>query len=267
MMSEARTACVTGATSGIGLAFARALAMRGYDLILAGRSADRLAHIADTIERDAAVRVQWVAGDLAEIGDQDALGAIIAATPSLTLLVNNAGVGSIGTLADGDLGDLRAMIAINVGAVAALSLAALPTIRRRHGHIINVASGVAFAAMAGAATYGGTKAFVTQFSRALALEVDADGATVQTLVPGLTRTNLGGAESSGFFDRFPPEWIMQPDDLVAASLIAMDRRETLCAPGVQDPECVLDALGAMELLGNAVSHHRPAARYLGRQTE
>jgi len=259
-MTSKETACITGATSGIGLAFAHALAARGHDLLLAGRDAGRLAHLANELEghgRD----VKWLAGNLAEEAGQNALCAAITATPGLSLLINNAGVGEVVPLEQTAIDDIRTMIAVNVSAVAALSLAALPAIKGNKGQIINVASGVAFAAMAGAAVYGGTKAFVAQFSRTLALEVEPFGCTVQTLVPGLTRTNLGGAEATGFFNQFPDEWVMSPEDLVQASLVAMDRQETICAPGVQDEQQIIAMIDAMQSLGMGVSSREPAARY------
>jgi len=262
MASMARgLACVTGCTSGIGLSFAKALAQDGHDLLIAGRNGQALIEVAASISEATGRRVETMSGDLGIEADLEALGERLWKRGDLAILVNNAGIGRIAPFEAIDQREIRETVAVNVTAVAALAHAALPALKANAATLINVASGVAFAAMAGAAVYGGTKAFVAQFTRALAVELESSGCRVQALIPGLTRTNLGGAAANGFFDQFPPEWVMEPDDLVRASLAALDRGEVVCAPGVQHPELIDRAIEAMQAFGMGVSSNQVAARY------
>jgi short-subunit dehydrogenase len=124
-----------------------------------------------------------------------------------------------------------------------------------------VASGAAFAAMPGAAVYGATKAYVVQLTRTLRQEAEVSDVRMQALIPGLTRTNLGGAEESGFFDNFPPELIMSPDDVAQASLAGLELGELVCIPAQEQADAWDRLDGELQDLGMAVSSSRIASRY------
>ena len=259
--SEPRTvALVTGASSGIGAAFADALAWGGSDLILVARRADLLAERAGRLKADFGVEVETLGADLADPEGLELACRRAADERRLSMLVNNAGVGGITPFSDMQEGAIQQMIALNVLALTQLTRAALPRLKARHGTVINVSSGAAFAVMAGAAVYGATKAYVTHFSRGLHEEVAQDGVRVQALIPGLTRTNLGGV-GTDFFDRFPPDWVMSPEDLVDASLKGLELGELVCIPAIERPEDWTEVGDALQKLGMSVSSDHTAARY------
>ncbi len=175
--------------------------------------------------------------------------------------MNNAGVGGIAPFIEMDETSIEQMIALNVVALTQLTRAALPRLMERRGAVINVASGAAFATLSGAAVYGATKAYVVQFTRTLQEEVGGEGVRLQALVPGLTRTNLGGVEGSDFFDRFPPEWVMSPQDVVEASLAGLKLGELVCIPAMEDLDRWARTAEALQGLGLGVSSNRIAGRY------
>lgn len=259
-------ALVTGASSGIGAAFAEALAHRGYDLIVVARRKGRLTAMAEGVKAASGAEIEVLAADLSESADIRRVADRLAQEPRLAMLVNNAGLGDIGAFADASPDAIDRMIAVNVTAVVQLTHAALPILKSRRGAIVNVSSGAAFMTMKGAAVYSGTKAFVTHFTRSLHEEV-GESVRLQALIPGLTRTNLGGAEDSGFFDQFPAEWIMEPQDLVKASLAGLELGELVCIPAVEDLSGWNEARERLQALGMGVSSNRTAARYNSGATE
>ena len=183
-------ALVTGASSGIGEAFARALAVRGEDLVLTARSGDRLQALADELAARHHVRADVIGADLADPGAPDAIVAELRARGiAIGTLINNAGFGSHGRFDQLGGAHERAEVMVNVFAPVALAHALLPAmIARRSGAIVNVASTAAFQPVPYMATYGATKAFVLSFSEALAEEVRAHGVKVVALCPGQTST-------------------------------------------------------------------------------
>ena len=183
-------ALVTGASSGIGEAFARALAARGQDLVLVARSAARLESLAAELGAAHGVHADVIVADLAEPSAADAIAAELAEREiEIGMLVNNAGFGSHGEFATLDGSRERDEIIVNAFAPVALTQALLPSmLARRHGAIINVASTAAFQPVPYMATYGATKAFVLSFSEALAEEVRSQGVLVVALCPGQTDT-------------------------------------------------------------------------------
>ena len=253
-------ALVTGASSGIGAGFADRLARRGYDLVLVARRADLLEEQARRLGAAHGVKVDVLPADLAEPSDLGRVERRLESEARLALLVNNAGVGGISPFSSMDETAIARMIVLNVLALTQLTRAALPRLLERRGAVINVSSGAAFAAMNGAAVYGATKAYVAQFSRVLHEEVAKDGVKVQALIPGLTRTNLGGVDSS-FFDQFPAEWVMTPEDLADASLAGLEMGELVCIPGLKSADDWTRLDEGLQALGMSVSSDRPAERY------
>ncbi|NYI40985.1 SDR family NAD(P)-dependent oxidoreductase [Demequina lutea] len=236
-----RIALVTGASSGIGEAFARLLAACSHDLILTARRGDRLTALAAELEHAYGVAVDVVVADLGTAGGRDVVAGVVESQP-IDLLVNNAGFGVYAPVAETDPAVLDAMIQLNVLAVMHLTRAALPgMLERRSGSVINVASGLAFDPTATRATYSGTKAFVVNFTRAIDEEVREQGIRVQVLIPGLIRTEFHDTSGTEI-GAIPAGWLMDPTDLAAASLTGLERGEVVCVPALPDAGKVAAAL-------------------------
>src|SRR2546421_7755004 len=211
------TTLITGASSGIGEAFARKLATQGHDLLLVARSEDKLIALCNELGRSQNIRAQYVAIDLSE---RDAPARLLAETVKrnleIDLLINNAGFGSMGDFAKLDLELELKMIDLNVRSLVELTHRFLTSMReRKRGSIINVASTAGFQGVPYMATYAATKAFVLSFSEALWEENRPFGIKVMALCPGVTET--------GFFDaarmQKPPARASQtPEDVVDTAL-------------------------------------------------
>jgi len=146
MTSAKGTALITGASSGIGAIYADRLARRGFDLVLVARGKEALATVAGTITDTTGRAVKTVRADLGNSEDLHRVEAILNDNPDITMLVNNAGVGSVEPLLKAKVDDMERMIEINVVALTRLVYAAVPGfVERKHGTIINLASALALA--------------------------------------------------------------------------------------------------------------------------
>jgi uncharacterized protein len=261
-ISSKGSALVTGTSSGIGEAFAERLARDGYDLILVARRRERLEALAQRLQGKFGVKAETLPADLTDSGELRQVEMRIAAHTDLSLLVNNAGRGDIMPFAEMPRDTAENMIELNITALVRLTHAALPgMLARGRGTIVNVSSGLAYGVLAPFSVYGATKAFVSHFTELLHEEVKSKGLVLQALVPGLTRTNLGGAEENKFFDRFPKELVMSPEDLVNASMASLSLGELFCMPLVEDPEAWARASQAIKDIGHSPLSSKPAARY------
>jgi uncharacterized protein len=224
-------ALVTGASSGIGEEFARKLAERGANLILAARSAERLTRLGADLARVNRVEVRKVAVDLAEpAGHAELLAAIDAAGVFVEHVINNAGYGSAGPFATLDPMREAAMVRLNCEAVVALTRGLLdPMVRAGRGGVINVASVSGFQAVPYMATYGATKAFVVSFTVALAAELEGTGVRAMALCPGPVRT--GFQEAAGISRPGIPLAELTARQTVERGLAAYERGEALFVPG------------------------------------
>lgn len=225
-----RTGLVTGASSGIGAAFAEALAREQYDLILVARRAERLEELAKRLGDARGIEVEVLAADLTDgAGMARVIERIEKSAPDL--LVNNAGRGTFGSFVDLDPERELDEIELNVSVLVRLTRAVLPgMLQRGHGDVINVSSLAAFQPMPFNATYGGTKAFVNSFTEALHEELRDTGVRVQALCPGFTRTEfqeIAGVERSAV----PSFAWMEAEQVVEASLRALERGDLVCVPG------------------------------------
>jgi short-subunit dehydrogenase len=263
------TAIVTGASAGIGAVFARRLAERGEDLVLVARRRERLDELASALQRDHGVAADVLVADLADADDL-ARVARRAAADDVGLLVNNAAISGYAPFAEADPAALAQVVALNVNAPVALARAALPgMLERAGGAIVNVASLLAFAGslppdpLPWRATYAGTKAFVVTFTRTLAAEIAGSPVRVQVLCPGYTATEFHmttGIEPVEGTAPPAPARAMDPEDVVHASLVALDAGEVVCVPGLEDPGAI-DALADAEAGVRAADWGRVAARY------
>src|SRR6266498_3875562 len=213
-ITERPNALVTGASSGIGAAFAERLAKDGYDLIIVARRRDQLESLAGQLQANHHVNIEVIVADLSKSDDLRTVEKRVAEDTALEILVNNAGFGAYMPFVQLDPDKAEELINVQVLAVARLTRAALPgMIARGHGSIINVSSRLAFSGPMGSsqlpkrATYAGTKAFINTFSQLLQSELEGTGVRVQALCPGVVRTEFHlhvGANPS----RFPPEIVM-----------------------------------------------------------
>jgi uncharacterized protein len=217
-----KTTLITGASSGIGEAFARRLAARGENVTLVARSEDKLASLCNELGRADNISAQYIALDLAE---EDAAEKLSAETErrglSVEMLINNAGFGSMGDFAKLDLKRELGMIDLNIKSLVALTHYYLKPMReRRRGTILNVASTAAFQGVPYMATYAATKAFVLSFSEALWDENRALGIHVMALCPGVTETNFFAAAKT---DKPPMRVAQTADQVVDTALGGLKR--------------------------------------------
>jgi uncharacterized protein len=238
-----RTALITGASSGIGEVFARQLAAASCDLILVSRSGDKLQRLADRLTADHDRRVEVIAADLSQPAPGAALAAAVAQLGmEVDLLVNNAGFGTVGAFHKQDPAREQQEIALNAAAVVDLAHAFVPgMVQRGSGGIINVASVAAFQPVPRMAVYAATKAFVLSFSLGLWGEYRGRGLRVVAVCPGPVDTNFFDATGNAKLRSSVPDRIMlSPESVVAGSLKALARGDTVYVPGATNK---LTALG------------------------
>ena len=218
------TTVITGASSGIGAAFARKLAARGRNVLLVARSEDNLITMCNELGRASGVRAHYIAMDLLQ---PDAAAQLFEETQRrgllVEMLVNNAGFGSMSDFSELDLARELEMIDLNVKSLVDLTHRFLKPMReRKQGTIINVASTAGFQPVPYMATYAATKAFVLSFSQALWEENRQHGVHVMALCPGVTDTNFFAASK---MDRPPMRTIETPEEVVDTALRALARRK------------------------------------------
>jgi uncharacterized protein len=228
------TAVVTGASSGIGAVYADRLAKRGYDLILVARNDDRLQTLSRRLAAETGRTVETIKADLNDKSDLAGIERRLKSDQSITLLVNNAGVGATAPLLDSDVEKMDEMIRLNVGALTRLTYAAAPGfVERGGGTIINIASIVAITPETLNGVYGATKAFVLALSHSLQHELSGKGARVQAVLPGATATDFWDAAGRPVH-HLPKEIVMTAEDMVDAALVGLDQGETVTIPPLAD---------------------------------
>ena len=230
-----RTALVTGASAGIGEAFACVIAERGYDLILTARRRERLEQLAQALQQKDGIRTLIVAEDLADPQAPERLmTAIAAAGWRVDLLVNNAGYGVPGSYADTTWDAQRDFLQVLVSAVAHVSHLALPgMIAREWGRIINVASLAGLMpGVAGHTLYAASKAFVISFSESLALEAVRHNVHVTASCPGFTLSEFHDVTGTREQMRRLPKWLWLDAPTVAQmGFDAVERGQVMCVTG------------------------------------
>lgn len=260
-LSEAETALITGASSGIGAVYAERFAARGYDLILVARDQARLQALAAKLTAAHGVKIDILPADLSLEAGIEAVEARLEQDQSIGIFVNNAGIARLGTLIEMSKKDISDIIQLNVNAAARLAAAATRGfVPRGKGRIINIASVLALISERFNTVYNASKAFMLSFSQTLHNEVSASGVKVQAVLPGATRTEIwsrAGADISAL----PPEMVMDVHELVDAALIGFDRDEIVTIPALPD-ETEFEAFTQARLkMGPHLSLDHAAARY------
>jgi short-subunit dehydrogenase len=235
------TALITGASSGIGAAFAERLAHDQHNVILVARRRDRLETLAKRLRDAYGVAAEVIVADLTVSDQLQSVEKRIAEEPQLDMLVNNAGFGGYRAFTSLDAETAENLIRLQVTAVTRLTRAALPgMVSHGRGQIVNVSSRLAFSSSLAAPTipkravYAATKAYVTVFTEILSTELAGTGVKVQALCPGVVSTEFH--ESMGLDpSRFPQSMVMKPEDVVQASLAGLRLGEVVCIPPLDDP--------------------------------
>ncbi|KOX03227.1 SDR family NAD(P)-dependent oxidoreductase [Micromonospora profundi] len=256
-----KRALVTGATSGIGRAFAERLAGLGYDLIIVGRREERLKEL---VAAHPEVNVRGIAADLSTDAGIDAI-AKVCATEDITLLVNNAGVAHYMPLADLSAEKARELAHVKTVAPTMLTRAVVGGMQARgEGAIVNVAGMIAFSGPAPSsvmprrAVYAGGLAFAVAMSQTLSAELDGTGVRVQVLCPGVVATEFHERQGMDL----SAVRRMSADDVVTASLRGLELGEVVVAPGVEDAS-LLNAIFSAELAAFNAQSPELASRYRG----
>jgi short-subunit dehydrogenase len=231
---------VTGASSGIGEAYAERLASRGHDLVIVARRAQRLAGVAGRLKAAHGVGVREVVADLSSAADLEQVCGVVRES-NLDLLVNNAGLANYGPFSDLDPELASELVGVNVLAPVMLARAALSSmVERRRGAIVNIASLLAFSGsiesswLPRRAVYAATKSFIVTFSQVLFNEVKDKGVFVQVVCPGVVRSEFHSRQGIDMGDAAR----MEPELVVEASLSDLEKGVPVSVPGLSDTDLI-----------------------------
>jgi short-subunit dehydrogenase len=253
-------ALITGASTGIGAIYADRLAKRGYDLILVARNKDRLDMLAARLRLETGRQITTLQADLSDKAGIAKVEAVIHEDPSITMLVNNAGVGSVASILQANVDKMEAMIELNITALTRLTYAAAPAfVARGAGTIINISSVVGIAVEALNGVYSASKSYVLSFGHSLQKDLAGKGVRVQTVLPGATATEFW--DVAGYAPQKSSEVTMQAEDLVDAALAGLDAGETVTIPGLHEGEAWTRWEQERRDLAPKFRNPKPAPRY------
>ncbi|QAU48870.1 SDR family NAD(P)-dependent oxidoreductase [Bradyrhizobium guangzhouense] len=253
-------ALVTGASSGIGAIYADRLAERGYDLILVARNEDRLTAAAEHLQAETGVNVTPLTADLGNHTDLAKVEAVLRDNPDITMLVNNAGVGSVASILQADVDKMEAMIDVNITALTRLTYAAAPAfVARGKGAIINISSAVAIAVENLNGVYSASKSYVLSFGHSLQKDLADKGVRVQTVLPAATATEFW--DVAGYAPQKTSDTTMRAEDLVDAALAGFDAGELVTIPALHDTKAWTQWEAERRAMASKFRNPKPAPHY------
>ena len=253
-------ALITGASTGIGKAYAQKLAQRGYDLVLVARDAARLEALAEEL-RGAGAASEVLVADLTQSADVARVEQKLEGDAAISFFLNNAGIATVAPHLQTPVETIERLIALNVTAATRLALAAGRAFTaQKRGTIVNMASAVAVNPERFNAVYSGSKAFVLALSQALTFELTQNGVIIQTVLPGAVRTEIWERAGKDV-NTIPPERVMDVDELVDAALKGLDMGERITIPSLPDAQDLADAEAARLKMAPNLSRQHPAERY------
>jgi uncharacterized protein len=254
------TALITGASTGIGAVYADRLARRGYNLVIVARNQERLNSLAKRLTTATGRSIEVVAADLTKSVDVSKVANILNEDASITMLVNNAGVGSVASILQADVNAMQQMIDLNITALTRLSYAAAPAfVKRGTGTIINISSVVAIAVEALNGVYSASKSYVLSFGHSLQKDLADKGVRVQTVLPGATATEFW--DVAGYPAQKTSEITMSAEDCVDAALAGLDAGEPVTVPGLHDGTLWTHWEAERQAIGPKFRNAKPAPRY------
>lgn len=255
------TALITGASTGIGAIYADRLAKRGYDLILAARNLERLKSLSSRLTSETGRSVIPMRADLNIKAELATVESILRENPNISMLVNNAGVGSIAPLLDADIDEMETMITLNITALTRLTYAAVPGfVARRMGVIINIASIVGIAPELLNGVYGASKAYVLALSQSLHHELADKGVRIQAVLPGAVATDFWEIAGKPH-QSLPSSIVMSAEDMVDAALAGLDQGELATIPPLQDGDDWARFEAARRAMAGKLRNSKPGPRY------
>jgi uncharacterized protein len=258
-MTTIPSVLITGASTGIGAAYAERFARRGHDLVLVARDTARMEALAARLRQENGVAIDIIQADLTQPAELATVETRLRDDARIGILVNNAGTAIGGSFIEQSTDDVARLVALNTTALLRLASAIAPRLATAgKGAIVNIGSVVGLAPEFGMTVYGATKAFVLFLSQGLSLELAPKGVYVQAVLPATTRTEIWGHVGA---DVNTLSNVMEVDDLVDAALVGFDRRELVTIPPLPDAG-QWDALQAARqaMLPNYRNEH-PAERY------
>lgn len=254
------TALITGASTGIGAVYADRLAKQGYDLILVARSQDKLNALTTTISDETGRNISNITADLTHKPDLLKIEAMLKTNNDISMLINNAGVGSVAAVSDSDVDEMEKMIALNITALTRLTYAIAPIFaEKQSGTIINISSVVGIACEFLNGVYSASKAYVLGFGHRLQKEFANKGIRIQTVLPGATATPFWDA--AGYSPMKGAPTTMSAEDCVDAALAGLDMGELVTIPGLQHYDDWSDWEESRQALGAKFANAKPAERY------
>ncbi|MDY0400639.1 MAG: SDR family oxidoreductase [Bacteroidales bacterium] len=243
-------ALITGASSGIGEAFAKELAAMNHDITIVARRQDKLEQLSAELKTKHNVNINIIPADLATETGIEKIEEYISCTKDLDLLINCAGFGLRGDFHNLDKENISQIIDVHLKAPSRFCKAAIPVMRDRgYGYIINVSSLAAFFPFKGSAIYVATKIYLVYLSKAIQKEVRRYNIKIQALCPGLTNTGFHYTEAFKDFDRstVPKNLWMQPDVIAKKSINALKNRKVVYIPGFKNK-----VMGVLTQIGNLI---------------
>ena len=258
--SSTGTALITGASTGIGAIYAERLAQRGHDLILVARNAQRLNALAARLSTETGHSVKVIAADLNDKAGLSTVEKTLREDDNISMLVNNAGVGSVASVLQDNVDEMEAMISLNITALTRLTYAVAPRFAAKGaGTIINISSAVAIAVEKLNGVYSASKSYVLSFGHVLQRDLADKGVRIQTVLPAATATEFW--DVAGYAPQKTSQNTMSAEDLVDAALAGLDMGELVTIPSLHDNNEWLNWEKARLAISSSFTNAKPAPRY------